>query len=215
MKKQITILGTGNFAQSIGKMLANTDSKVVFASRNPKETEAKISATIKNAEVQSYEAAIPPASIVLIALPWYKNTALDILKEYAPLLKDKIVIDSTNALNEDFSPALRGASHSAAEAIQKVIPSAKVVKAFNTIFGASINPQNIAQVNTVLSVFYCGDDANANGEVGKLISEIGWKGIESGPLSNSIFMENMVNMGIYLAFVKGLGPNNYFGFKPY
>jgi len=215
MKRQITILGTGNFAQSIGKMLATTNSKIVFASRNPEANESKINSEIKNAEVKSYEEAIPPADIILIALPWYMDTAMKIIKQYASLINDKIVIDSTNSLNEDFSPALRGGSYSAAEAFQKIIPKAKVVKAFNTIFGASINPGNVQEVNKVLSVFYCGDDKDANSEVSKLINEIGWKGLDAGPLSNAIFMEGMVNIGIYLAFVKGMGPNNYFSFNSY
>lgn len=151
---------------------------------------------------------------MLIALPWYKETALNIIQEHASLFKGKIVIDSTNALNEDFSPALKGSPYSAAEAIQKLIPNSNVVKAFNTIFGVSINPANIKEVNSRLSVFYCGDNQMAKTEVANLIKEIGWNGLDSGPLSNAIFMESMVNLGIYLAFVKGMGPNNYFSFKP-
>lgn len=42
MKRKIAILGTGSFAQSIGKMLVTTNSEVTFGSRDPGANAEKI-----------------------------------------------------------------------------------------------------------------------------------------------------------------------------
>jgi 8-hydroxy-5-deazaflavin:NADPH oxidoreductase len=61
------------------------------------------------------------------------------LSELSEVTKGKVVIDSTNPLNADWSPKLLGQENSASEEISRLLPKAHVIKAFNTIFADVID----------------------------------------------------------------------------
>ena len=86
---------------------------------------------------------------------------------------------------------------SAAEEIQKKLPKAKVVKAFNAVFAKN---QSSAKVGLEkLSAFIAGDDLNAKHIVGKLTKDIGFEPIDCGPLKSARYLEAMgiliINLG--------------------
>lgn len=97
------ILGTGSFAQALGKALQH-NHKIVFGSRNPqlkKEWAQQISAT---AEVVSPSEAVTKSRVVIIALPWPGQGVVNFINSTHHLLTDKVLIDGTNVLNSDYSP---------------------------------------------------------------------------------------------------------------
>ena len=66
-----------------------------------------------------------------LAVPY---AAVDVvIREIGGAAAGKTLVDASNALTPDFQLAL-GFTTSAAEELQKKAPSARVVKAFNTIF---------------------------------------------------------------------------------
>ena len=68
----------------------------------------------------------------------------------------KTIVDISNPVTPDYSALALGFSTSAAEEIQKAVPTAKVVKAFNTIYAQVLGA---ASVSTRAQVFYASDDA--------------------------------------------------------
>ena len=101
--------------------------------------------------------------VIVLATPW--SGTPDAVRA-AGDLKGKTVIDCTNPVLPDFSALAVGLTTSAAEEIAKLIPTAHVVKCFNTL-GAS-NFANPEFGGERASMFFCGDDASAKLVVAEL-----------------------------------------------
>ncbi len=87
----------------------------------------------------------------------------------------------------------------AAEEIQKAVPGAKVVKAFNTVFaqviagGAKLNGETVP-------VYFAGDDAAAKDTVKSLILSMAFAPVDAGGLRNARYLEPLAGLNIYFAF---------------
>jgi len=136
------------------------------------------------------------ADVVIVATRY--GAAADALRD-AGDLTGKTVIDISNPLTADMSALSVGFTTSAAEEIQKAVPKAKVVKAFNTIFAQVLGGSGRAQV------FYAGDDAGAKNAVKALIESAGFEAVDAGPLSNARHLEPLGMLNIYMGYVAGRG----------
>ena len=94
-------------------------------------------------------------------------------------LGGKLLIDVANALDfsEGFPPTLAVCNtDSLGEQIQREFPKARVVKTLNTMNASMmVSPASLAAGDH--TVFVCGDDAGAKGEVKLLLESIGWSDI--------------------------------------
>ena len=104
----------------------------------------------------------------------------------------KLVIDTTNPL--DFSggmpPRLSvGHTDSLGEQVQRAIPNARVVKAFNTVGNAHMIKPNFP--GGPPDMFICGNDAGAKKTVTDLCMELGWGVIDLGGIDASRHLEPM------------------------
>lgn len=112
------------------------------------------------------------------------------------------MIDVTNALDAKMSLAL-GFTTSGAEELQKKLPRARVVKAFNTQFAQHMDSGRLGDQR--LTVFVAGDDAAAKSDVTELASAIGFEAVDAGPLANARLLEPLGYLNIQLGYVLGLG----------
>ena len=115
----------------------------------------------------SVKDAVGQADIIFLAVKY--EDAAEALKA-AGDLTNKVVIDISNPITADFKGLTIGHSTSAAEEIQKLVPSAKVVKAFNTIF-AELLPTESRKGRKV-QVFIAGDDQMARAKVSDLVKAV-------------------------------------------
>jgi predicted dinucleotide-binding enzyme len=137
--------------------------------------------------------AVKTADAVVLAVPFgaVSGIAADIANDIA----DKIVIDVTNPLKDDYS-GLVAEGTSGAELVQQQLPTARVVKAFNTVLAAN---QDTAEIDGVqLDGFVAGDDADAKKQVSYLLEEIGFRAIDVGPLAAARYLEAMAFLNISL-----------------
>jgi 8-hydroxy-5-deazaflavin:NADPH oxidoreductase len=95
-----------------------------------------------------------------------------------------------------------GFDSSAAEEIQKAVPGARVVKAFNTVFAQVLGGDGASQN---VQVFYAGDDDGAKQTVRTLIESAGFEAVDAGPLTNARYLEPMGMFNIYLGYMAGRG----------
>ncbi len=122
-------------------------------------------------------------------------------------IKDKIIVDCTNPVRPDLSGLSVGLTTSAAEEIAKLVPESRVVKAFNTAFAEVYHSESRLSGTRVPSMFYCGDDSDAKSTVSRLIREIGFEPIDSGPLKSARYLEPLAMLMIQLGHVQGMGTN--------
>jgi len=117
---------------------------------------------------------------------------------------DKIVIDVTNCLDTHGDLAI-GFRTSGAEELQKELPLARVVKAFNTVFAQNQSTGRIGDAR--LAAFVAGDSVEAKEKVMSLASEIGFEPVDCGPLKSARYLEPMGMQLIQLGYGMLMGPS--------
>ncbi len=197
---KIAVIGTGNIGAAYVRALAEAKFEVVVGDRDPAKAAALAQATGSQIQGGGIEAAFKLADVVLLALPYQATAAV---LSSAGDLSGKVLIDVSNPLSEDFQNLVVGLTTSAAEQIQAAAPTARVVKAFNTIF-AQLVPST-AREGKHLQTFIAGDDGEAKATVRELATKLGFDAIDAGTLRNSRFLEPLGMMNIQFGFFLGAG----------
>ena len=179
---KIAIIGSGN----VGSALARGLSRVGHDVRTSKRQDAK--------EKASW------GEVVILAVPF--PAVDDVVQSSGDAMSGKTVVDVTNALTPDMQLAL-GYSTSGAEQLQRKVPTARVVKCFNTVFAEHMDKGKVDEKQ--LTVFAAGDDAGARMTVLGLARRIGFDAVDAGPLINARSLETMGFFNIQLGYTLGLG----------
>lgn len=200
----IAIIGTGNIGSGLAHTLARTKHKVTVSgiadSDGPALAE-KLAAE-KKVKVQGATVAnaIKGVDIVVLAVPYTAVSELAKTENFA----GKTVVDVTNPIEADFSGIVIGHTSSAAEEVQKLVPDAKVVKAFNTVF-AQVYDQGLDFGGRKVPAFVASDDAEAKSAVIGFANEAGFDAVDSGPLKNARYIEPLGYLNIQFGYILGRG----------
>jgi len=144
--------------------------------------------------------ATASSNVIVLAIPW--NATKDVLNAIGSL-DGKVLVDCINPIKSDFSGLDLGDATSAAEQIASWAPTARVVKAFNTVSDPTmVNPLYGDQP---ASMFYCGDDDEAKTIVKGLTKDLDMEPVDAGPLKNACYLESLAMLYIYLAIFGGWG----------
>ncbi|WP_246797174.1 NADPH-dependent F420 reductase [Burkholderia perseverans] len=197
---KVAIVGTGNMATGLSEVLASAGHQVVIGSRDEQKAQALAAKVGHNATATSIATAAQSSEVVVLAVPYgaLKDTA-----DAAGKLAGKVVIDISNPITADYKDLVVGHTTSAAEELQNHAPHAKVVKAFNTVFAQLLSRE--ARKGKPLQTYVAGNDADAKKLVSTLVESVGFEAVESGPLSNSRFIEPIGEMNIHFGFFLGQG----------
>jgi 8-hydroxy-5-deazaflavin:NADPH oxidoreductase len=194
----IGIIGSGSVGSALRELFEAAGHDVVMGSRSPADERATVSVA---------EAA-GRAGVVVLAIPF--NAAADLLPAIAQTLRGKVVIDPTNPLNPDWSPRRLGQDDSAGESIQRLLPGARVVKAFNTVFADVMTGDRLSRDGQRATAFIAGNDEGANEEAAALAHSAGFAAVKVGPLSSSRYLEAMAHLNIGIAVGRKGGTNAAF-----
>ena len=181
---KVAIIGKGNVGTAIAKGL-NEKHEVKFGHRDKKEPVA---------EAASW------GEIIVIAVPY--GAVGDVAKELGSAADGKVVLDVTNAISASGELAT-GFSTSGAEELQKELPKANVVKAFNTVFAANQSTGKVGK--ETLTLFVAGDQAKAKRTVMQLGKDIGFEPVDAGPLKAARYLEPMAMLMINIGYDLGMG----------
>ncbi len=145
----------------------------------------------------SVEGAVAHGEAIVLALPFSALGAA--LPALAATLAGKIVVDATNPVRDDWSPWPLGGQTSGAEEAARLLLSARVVKAFNTVFADVMTPERLVRGGLRVTAFIAGDDEGANGLVARLAADAGFAPLVVGALANARHLEAMAHLNIALA----------------
>ncbi|MCL5100366.1 MAG: NAD(P)-binding domain-containing protein [Candidatus Marsarchaeota archaeon] len=192
---KVAIIGTGKVGKNIGTALIGK-YEVVYGSRDPAGA-----AVPKGAEVKNNTEAVKDADVVFMAVP-YSAVKQVVESIGAENLSNKTVVDVTNALDSNMQ-WVTGFNTSAAEELAKMIPKARIVKAFNTVFAQHMG---VGKLNgEKLALFIAGDNDEAKSYVREIGESIGFDVVDAGELKSARYLEALGMLNIELGFSQKLG----------
>jgi len=174
----IGIIGAGNIGANAACLFAKAGHYVAISnSRGPESLTSLIATLGPNVTASTVDAAAKFGEVILLATPWRTPEALPSPK----LLEGKIVIDAMNNYTSTGDVQDLGSSTSSEEIAQRLL-SARLVKAFNTLYFETLRTSGKTEPKNRLVLFVAGDDAEAKAVVSKLIEEIGFAPFDTGSL---------------------------------
>jgi 8-hydroxy-5-deazaflavin:NADPH oxidoreductase len=207
MKQTIAIIGAGGtMGSGLAFTLAKAGHRVLLAGKTRSKLEdvqKKILASVPKADTDILDCsneASWEADVIIPAVPYNEQTA--IAEKIRNVVTGKIVISLVNPLNATYDGLATPPTSSAAEELAALLPNAKVVKAFNTVFGADFYTPIID--GKTADCFVAGDNAQAIETVSSLVADAGFQPITAGGLSVSRTLEQMMVLLIGLSM-----KNNY------
>lgn len=199
MKKlKVGMLGTGDVGRTLGRGLASLGHDVMLGSRDP--ADQKVRFWLRDVGVHgsagSYAEAARFGELLVLATSW-EGTENAIHLAGMGHFDGKVVIDVTNPLlpPADKGPRLAlGHNDSGGEQVQRWLPHARVVKAFNSIGHAQmVNPEF---PDGPPDMFLCGNDEGAKSTVTAMCVSLGWGTIDAGGIDASRLLEPMAMLWI-------------------
>ncbi|MBI2232827.1 MAG: NAD(P)-binding domain-containing protein [Candidatus Aenigmarchaeota archaeon] len=200
---KIGVLGTGEVGQTLGEGFAKLGHRVMIGSRDPSKKEVQEWLAKTKAEAGSFAGAAAFGELIVLATRWEKGATENAIKLAGKEnFTGKIVIDVTNPL--DFSagaPKLDVAyPDSAGARVQKWLPQAKVVKAFNIITASYMTNPHLAEGKPDL--FIAGNDGAAKKTVKEIAMKFGWENVhDMGSIEQSYLLEALAMLWVRYGFL--------------
>ncbi len=200
---KVGVLGSGEVAQTLAAGLAKHGHKVTIGSRSPQKL-AEFAANTSGVTAGTFAEAAAFGELIVLAVKG--NVASEALGlAGAQNLAGKTVIDACNPI-ADAPPVngvlefFTGSNDSLMEALQAEFPSARFVKAFNSV-GAPrmVNPKFEGGKPTM---FICGNDAAAKQTVTTLLEQFDWETADMGGAEAARAIEPLCKLWCIPGFIR-------------
>lgn len=178
----IGVIGSGNIGANAARLFARAGHDVEISnSRGPETLQDLVEEIGPNVRAATVREAADFGEVVMEAIPFGRHEDLPVDE-----LEGKIFVTASN-----YSPGRDGEIEhgglASSELVQRHVPGARVVKAFNTIYYKRLrdNGRPEAPLEERESIFVAGDDEEAKGIVSGLIEEVGFAPVDTGTLAES------------------------------
>jgi len=180
---KISIIGSGNIGATAARLFIAVGHEVTIANRRGPHSlrplQEELGAALNAATVAD---AARFGEIILIAVPF------GVIEELpADAFARKIVIDANNYYpdRDGHVAELDRGETTSTEMLARRLPVARVVKAFNTMYFATLSEAGDTNKppDERLALFLAGDDGEAKRVVINLIDQLGFTAIDTGDLS--------------------------------
>jgi 8-hydroxy-5-deazaflavin:NADPH oxidoreductase len=188
-KMKIATIGAGREGGALGTLFAKLGHPVMFSSRHPEELKALVAAAGPTAHTGTTAEAVAFGEVIFLVVPY---TAVEqIGKDFGPTLATKpLILDVSNPI-----PARDGQEIVTQVAAQggpglvtkKLLPGARVVRAFNALNYATLE-QNAHRPGEPVGVPIAGDDPKAIDLASRLIKETGFEPVLIGGLAKGKYL---------------------------
>lgn len=177
---RIGILGSGAVGLALAQGLARHGHDVRIGTRQD---------AVEDLPIGSPGDVAAEADLVFLSV--LGTAAVDVATGVGEQLRGKVLVDTTNPL--DFSsggPGLFvGHTDSLGEQVQRAVPEARVVKAYNTVGNALMVDPDLP--GGPPSMFLGGDSEDAKATVTALLEATGWGAVDLGGIEASRYLEPM------------------------
>jgi predicted dinucleotide-binding enzyme len=199
---KIGILGSGAVARTLGAGFIKHGHSVMLGTREAGKLADWVSKT-PGARTGSVADAAGFGEAIVLAV---KGTAAKaVLAAAGAALDHKVVMDATNPIAA--SPPVNGVlsyfstiNESLMEQLQAAHPTAKFVKAFNSVGNAKmVNPEYHGVRPTM---FICGNDGAAKASVTTILDQFGWETADMGMVESARAIEPLCMLWCTLGFQK-------------
>lgn len=182
-KPKIGLIGSGRQGGALGVLFAKAGYPVLFSSRHPEELKDVVAKAGPNAKAGLPQDAATFGDIVIIAVPY--GVTPQIGKDYAPLMKGKIVIDLGNPREDRDGPMATDAkARGTGVATAGYIPGVRLVRAFNALSFVQVE-RDAHRAGEKLGIPVAGDDPAAVKTVVQLVIDSGFDPVVTGNLASS------------------------------
>jgi len=211
---KIGILGSGLMGGKLGTLFARAGHEVVFSYAHDMDKLKRLARRAgKLAHAGTPAEAAVDADALLLAVHW--SRVPDVLRK-AGDLSGKVLVTCSLPMSRDDSRLVVAHTRSGAEALARKAPRARVVSAFGTVpsevlFGVFEARRRSRRPSLV----YCGDDDRAKRVVARLIRDVGFDPVDSGPLSMARYAEPFTMLMAQLAYGGSGGPGIAYRFERY
>jgi hypothetical protein len=189
----VTVIGAGNLGSVVAGIAAKGGTGVQVLARDVEKAQA-VAGPLGGAAGTVGDAIT--GEIVVLAVPY--PAVEDVLGAYPGAFDGKVLVDVSNPVDfSTFDGLAVPADSSAAKEIQDAVPGAKVVKAFNANFGATLGTGAAGPVQT--AVLVAGDDAAAKQSLIDLVTTAGLRAVDAGSLKRARELEAIGFLQITLA----------------
>jgi predicted dinucleotide-binding enzyme len=182
-RAQIGVIGSGMIGSAAARLFIGAGHEVAIANRRGPYSLLSLAQELgPKLQATTIAGAAQFGDIVLLAIPFAAVATLP-----AGPFAHKVVVDACNYYpqRDGDNPDLEADITTSSEIIAWHLPSARVVKSFNTMYYA-----HLAQAGDItlplddrLTIFVAGDDAEAKLHVGSLIDELGFASLDTGSLA--------------------------------
>lgn len=200
-KVNVGVLGSGDVGKAFARAFAAVGHEVVIGSRSPEKLN-DFAAGTNGVRSGTFEEAAKFGD--MIALATLGTATTEVLRlAGAQNFEGKVLIDATNPL--DFSsggPRLFvGFDDSLGEQVQRQLPGARVVKAFNTVGNALFYQPNLP--GGPPDMFIAGNDDEAKKIVAQVCDAFGWGVVDVGGIDGARYLEPLCIVWVAHGFRSG------------
>ena len=202
---KIAVIGRGRVGSVLGPALVRAGHELCFGLRNPADPRHAGDDYIPRLTTAQ---AVAASDVVILAVDW--KDALPALADCGPMA-GKLLIDCTNPLKFDPASGLDlalGFDTSGGEIIAAAT-DARTVKTLNHVSAMAM--ARARDYATPPIQFVCGDDPGARAEAAELLSSLGFRPIDYGPMLGARKLEPLAMIAIDLMFRHGHDPDFCFG----
>ena len=197
---KIGILGSGDVAKSLARGFVGRRDDVRLGTRSGAKPD--LDAWIRESRLAVHQATFREtalwAEVVVLATRGMANEET-LAAADPPSFRGKVVVDTTNPLvfGAGGAPTLGiSGADSAGERVQRALPGAKVVKAFNTIGHQHMVRPEFPHPPTM---FLCGNDPAAKEWVEAVLRDFGWSSIvDAGGIEEARQLESLCVLWVAL-----------------
>ncbi len=171
-------IGAGTIGQAVSRHVLNAGNDIILSNSRGPNTLTTLAAELGPRASVASVADAAAAEMVLLAVPW------DNVSDAVAGLPDwggRILIDATNQFSLTRGEPADLGEQTGSEWVASLVPGARVIKAFNTLYARYIAPDPRHDDGRQV-LFYAGDDAEAKTAFHELFESVGFAPVDVGRL---------------------------------